>query len=687
MSEAPRPAERPAPPQELLDLLLELASAVQKHTMYPEGHPALAPAGAAVAERIEKLLRERGSLALGVASRQLVIGGAPTDPQHPVLGGLAERLHRHQIGALSFEPGISADEAADLLRALAADADRAGPLGARPPERFPAWPHVHLFSVRYDSLELADGVEGGEEGGPVSRGTELWLGLARTALAAGAAQKTAAAADPATVARAINTHEASRAYEQAIVGYFLQIAEELKTGGISDAPVIRRRMARLITDLRPDTLRRLVNMGGDFGRRRSFVLDASHAFSLDAVMALLRAAAEASDRSLSHTMVRLLSKMAQYAEGGSPQVRSQADTALREQVRHVLQGWDGGETLPEPYTRVLGTLARSAQGSPLSDLWAEPLEVERIIELGLELDVNGPDVWTAVDRSLEEGKLGTLAALLDRAPAGSHCAQEIWRRIATAERLAVVLAADPVDLHLVDKFVAHLGAAAAAPLLRTLVESESRRTRRELFERLGAFGSAIVPLAAELLADERWFVQRNLLSLLNAVGEWPEGVPTAPYAGHPDARVRREAFRLLLRLDGHREDVLAPALQDADPAILRRGLAAAQEMQCPPVAVPIVASRALDADLPMDLRALGVRVLGRVRSPEVLETLLRLASRPKRLFLKPRVAASSPVTLAALASLAAGWSDEPRAAALLARARRARDLGIRAAAREIEPQP
>src|SRR2546426_8746885 len=139
--------ERATLSRDLADFLIELSIALHKHAMYPEGHPSLAPAAAGVVRRAELLLQDRSTLSLGVARQQLVIEGVATDPKHPVLAELAGRLHRHHLGAATFSRGVTAGEVGEVLKTLAAGADRTGqPLGLGDPERRRAWPHVRLHS-------------------------------------------------------------------------------------------------------------------------------------------------------------------------------------------------------------------------------------------------------------------------------------------------------------------------------------------------------------------------------------------------------------------------------------------------------------------------------------------------------------------------------------------------------------
>jgi hypothetical protein len=99
---------------ELADFLIELSSAFQKHSMYPAGHPALAPAASSVLAGLTGLLQDRGTLSLGVPREQLIIEGVATDSSHPLLRSLAERLHKHELGAISFAEGVTPEEIADV---------------------------------------------------------------------------------------------------------------------------------------------------------------------------------------------------------------------------------------------------------------------------------------------------------------------------------------------------------------------------------------------------------------------------------------------------------------------------------------------------------------------------------------------------------------------------------------------
>ncbi|HEX8673609.1 MAG TPA: hypothetical protein VF710_17065 [Longimicrobium sp.] len=121
------PAEKIALPRELANFLIELAIALQSHGVYPAGHPFLVRSADAVMRRLDGLFLDRDSVSFGVARQQLVIEGVATDPNNPVLSGLAGRLHRHRVGAVTMGRGARAEEVSAFLALLSSEAEVSGP--------------------------------------------------------------------------------------------------------------------------------------------------------------------------------------------------------------------------------------------------------------------------------------------------------------------------------------------------------------------------------------------------------------------------------------------------------------------------------------------------------------------------------------------------------------------------------
>ena len=176
-------------PQDHADLLLELAVAVHKNAIYPGTHPLLVAAVDNLARRLAVFLDQTPTLSIGVARRQLIIEGIATDEQHPILRDFAARLHRHQIGALRLNRGLDKEELSEVLATIAADAGRVEvPLGLMGQEVLNRWKNARLFPLTFDQLELVDDglddtVEAEDTREARTRAAQLWIGLARAALA------------------------------------------------------------------------------------------------------------------------------------------------------------------------------------------------------------------------------------------------------------------------------------------------------------------------------------------------------------------------------------------------------------------------------------------------------------------------------------------------------------------------
>lgn len=659
--------------RELSDFLLEFSIGVHRHAMYPPGHPSLLPVAENIIARLAEIFSTRRVLAIGVARDQLVIEGVATDQRHPVLRDLARRLHGHQLGAVSFSKGVDVPEVKSLLEVLAKDPERQGrPLGLLPSDQLPFWEHVQLFPLGYDQLETKEGVGTGQE---PARASHLWIGLARAALAGAEAAAEAALGDPSVVARSIREHRREAAYDQVIVGYLLQLAEELKAGATEEAEVVRRRLSALIRELDGDTLARLVSMGGSLAQRRKFILDANQSLAVDAVVKILQAAAQASEQTISSSLVRLLGKLSAHAEAGARRVRDQADTALRDHVEELLKDWELRDPNPDQYTLILDAMARAApllQG-PAAGQPAEELPgAKRLLQMSFEVDVWGPTVAKAVSDLMEAGDVAYLLELVQQAPPGSLAAARVREHLTRPANLRRFLAGPDVDETSLRGIVEPMGTEAIPVLLDALVDSESRSVRRKVFDLLAQMGAPLGPALMARLQDPRWYALRNFLALAQRIPQLPEGFSALPFLDHPDPRVRREAFPLAVAQRGVRDRVLAVGLADPDERMARMALLEVQE-HLPETLVPVLVNRILLAPRPSELKVLGVKALATSRSPLVLEALLQICSTGRSWLGKPKLAAPSPEVVEGLALLRDRWREHPRVRPLLAEARRSRD--------------
>ncbi len=675
--------------RDLSDFLIEFSIALHKHAMYPEGHPLLAPAVDSLLDRLHTLLQTKDQLSLGVANDQLIIEGVATDPQNPLLSDLAGRLHRHHLGAMMFGKGATFEEFRDVLSLLAEEADRTEvPLGLGPQEVLSAWPHVRMYPMTFDQLELVDGSfmshgEKKEDTEAESRSAALWLGLAQAAMARDKSQSQGLGAeqqgdetDPTVVAGAINERVGAVAYDQVVVGYLLQIAGELKGAKKTEGVGLRRRMSKLVAGLEGETLKRLLEMGGSGPQRKEFVLNAAQGMSADAVVELVEAAGKNEGAGCSNSMLRMLQKMAHHAENDRGKRQTESDKSLRDQVKTLVADWTLKDPHPEAYSDALRKMAESDRSVAVSPQQVFRPESKRLLQMALEVDTSGPAVSRAVKDLMEEGELSWVLTTLETADDSTVRAMT-WGEITQAGTVRHILEQEPIDIEVLDLMLPKLGIGAAEPMLKVLAESNSRQTRRVLLDRVVKLGPDIGPLILKFLDDRRWYVQRNMLAILGHLPSLPKGFDGAGFMQHADPRVRRETFLMLFNDPVQRDRAISMAVVDSDRRTVQLGLTAALT-DCPASAIPLVVARTTDAD-DMDARITAIRVLGHASNRTAEQALLNMIAVKKSLLRRKRPP-KTPEYLAALEALHS-YSANPRVKAALTVLARSRDPEIAAAAK------
>ncbi|HUO52891.1 MAG TPA: hypothetical protein VMT93_10255 [Gemmatimonadaceae bacterium] len=663
----------------LVDFLLDFGVAVQKHAIYPPGHPQLTAAVERVMKRLDAAMVNNRPISLGIARTQVVVEGVATDPNNALMKELAQRFHRHRLGSITIHPEVLRDELADFLVASSKE-EHEGPQIALAAQT-ERWPHIGLTTVVYDKLELMGEDSGLTEDEAKKAGAKLiWIALARATLLLGQGELGDDLLDPMLLANALNKEKDDPAYDQTVVNALMEITEALKGAQGEEAAETAGRMADLLRSLQPETLERLMEMGGDVDKRRKFVLDSSQTLAAEAVLVLVQAAAKASKQTISHTMLRLIGKLALQAEKGGSVMRAGASRALKDQVEALADDWDPRRLNPESYQDALDRMAQRRVFT-LMQQRQHPCEPKRLVATALETDTLGAPVWLAVNQLISHGGIAMLLDLLDRAPQGNKVAEELWPLVATPENIRHLLREEQIDPKLLERITSRMGLDVVDLLLEGLETSETRTMRRKLLDLLAKFGSDVGPMVVKRLADEDqpWYVQRNLLTLLQMLPAIPADFQAQRYMTHGDERVRREALKLLLRTPATRTQTLIAALGDRDDGIVKLAMQAALD-DCPKAAVPLVVRHVERKSIQPELRALGLRIVGAAKDPATLPWLLTFAVTRTRFLRREKLLPKSPEMLAALTGLATGWGEDVGVQAILDKAQKSKDLEIRAAA-------
>lgn len=701
--------------RELSDFLVELSIAMQKHAIYPPGHPLLTHAVDRVMRKLSLLLVERSTLSIGIARRQLVIEGVGTDPEHPLLKELAARLHKHNLGAVKFTKGLTRAELGDALATVAMDPGRTSePLGDNAASLSDRWTNVRLFPLNYERLQLVQGGDDHAPRGGTAKAAQLWVGMARAAMMIEEdADLDHQDMSPLVVAEAIDQRQHEEAYDQVIVGYLLQIADELKkAGGSHEAIELQRRVSELVKELNPASLRKLMEMGGDLAQRKQFLLSASQGMTVEAVLDLVRAASNEGSQTISHSMMRLFSKLGKYAEGQpDPARRSEADQSVREHLGKLISEWKLDDPNPTAYGRALQRMAQS--DARAGDSEYTELEPERLVQMALELGTSGPRLEAALDAMVNSARFDPLLRLLDSAPdpAFGDC---VWQHLDSRDILWAALSEARIDIAVIERIVKRKRLSAIDPVLDVVERTADAKVRERLLDALLMLGDSIGPYLVRRLDGVRPDLQRELFLMLGRLPNLPRDFQMSRYLLHTDAAVRREAVRLLLKFVETREQAILAGLSDTDERAVFHALTAALESGCPPRALALVRQRINESGMDPSLMTLAIRVVaqadsgasapaaqgggGRGRTSQMMRAMspdpnpaAAAATNRKTLdWMMSRVAhrsffgrwklhQKSPEMLAALSALSAYWTQIPEVREIVALAHKQNDPELRKA--------
>jgi len=169
-----------------------------------------------------------------------------------------------------------------------------------------------------------------------------------------------------------------------------------------------------------------------------------------------------------------------------------------------------------------------------------------------------------------------------------------------------------------------LGKGGVVPLINALITEGSRLGRRRLVDVLVAMGDVVVPWAVRMLDDQRWFVVRNMVTVLGGIGSAESQRALVRLAGDNDPRIRKEVARAFGRVRGTTaEEQLLRLLGDPEPAVRLMAISSAAphgserlfQALCDILRKTRVGSR------DWNLKAVAIRALGRTGRPEAAEVL------------------------------------------------------------------
>jgi hypothetical protein len=670
----------------LLELVRALAIAWKNLAAYPPGHPALVASLGLAHQRLQELLTASGAVTLGIASDGLL--AAQEKLTSPHARDLARALYLREVALLRLEPGLQPAELETLLREMSAS-----PRGDVRPlaEELSASgvTHVRVESVDFSQVRLTDAPKG--EAAPRS----LWDDLLRTILAghvlssegrrlvdsgeaanahgiasvlgevlgapAASSEGAAASAAPAGAA------EPSAAARAGLGARVAQAAGRAFQGTPAERILAANQVAELVRALPPDLREMLMatalkTLASDETAAEALAALAGGLTPDTVLQALQRIKNEVP---LSSHALRLMHALS--AAAPSPRLRQvqPPDPALLAELSVLFRDDDIDRYNPEEHQSLLEAAAIEVPvlvtaeeipelGDRLETVTDDVL-AERMAQTSVELLVrfagrDGTDTLLArIDglfrTLLSSGRLERAATLAedlrrisdasDGRPAVRAPVDETLARMATSDSVAVMLDAftrgGSASATLARRLLDALGKAGARGFLLALAEEKDKSRRRRILDLLVSLGPVIAPPARDLLADERWYVVRNMIVLLQRVGDPAALADIRHAADHHDLRVRLEAIKWLLAYDPEvPRDLLEKAINDPDLKLAEAAIVLAGSYGIKEAADPLLAI--VDGfDLlgkRRSLRIKALKALGDLGDPAVLPRLDRYFRSP-----------------------------------------------------------
>ncbi|MBI4594822.1 MAG: HEAT repeat domain-containing protein [Candidatus Tectomicrobia bacterium] len=213
--------------------------------------------------------------------------------------------------------------------------------------------------------------------------------------------------------------------------------------------------------------------------------------------------------------------------------------------------------------------------------------------------------------------------------------------------------------------VVQLGDLAIEPLLEALAQEKSMQIRAKLIKTIASLGESAIDYLIPRLNDGRWFVVRNVSTILGDIKSKKTVEPLINAAQHPDPRVRKEALIALSKIPTEKSSqCILNALEDFDNGILALASDLAAKLgikEALPLLLKIVKKTERFQTIDVETRRKAITAFGRL-APERAFTELAGIFEKKGLF-----GGDEPTEIKVSSVLALGFSDNKKAMELLER--------------------
>ena len=639
----------------LSDAVIELNISRRSVGIYPPEHPIIKSAINRADQHLQKLFELRAGITLGIAKDSLIVDEYTLDRGNPVFKEFAKTLHARNIAAITFSTGMKQAELVRLHEIITA---QDGPIGnelAELAKRDIA--HVTLIPIDMKNFFF---IEGGQR--DEAAGGGIWENYIYGILEGKLSEDDGPgmlAIPVDTVADAVNTafseKSSEESYDRVITAYMRKKDESRMSKEVFDKffsfldrlrPEIKRqfltrtgsrlsadigKVENIISEMTPESFQKIAGL---FTEHASFIpttlknlidkLASIKQVKTSYFDFFYQQSAVLDDIEIGDDVIKLF---------GEDHFHAYVNKEYQQELERMLAAKTGDRTAVSLFSEECEEAAidTAALDIMLELLYADFLTSEDYLKLVTRLS-DFMNVF--VDTGRFEEILEAYNTLSSHALNGKfthEAASTVEYFFHSPEFVSRLVAAFSIwgrrEREGAVRLARALRRSVTDPLLDALAEEQDPSMRKFLLSLLEGIGSDVIPHAVKRLDDDRWYVTRNMLSLIRNCNGKKEAEKIRRLVKHQNAEVRIEALRTLLSF-GTPDAVpyLKAGLQSEEPGMRQGAIKLAGNFRvrdAVPYLITLVAKRDLFGAEALYKRDI-VRSLGEIGDSKAIDALLKI---------------------------------------------------------------
>jgi hypothetical protein len=664
----------------LSDFIYEMNITRRYALSYPPDHPIITNAAGRVIHQLAKLLETQSAVTLGIARNVLIFNSGVLEKKNPVYADLAGYLFSHGIATITFSRQMTGEELLGLFKALGSDAEPVRELGATLRMLKEAGiVNIQVTEIDYRSFRVTDETEITAPGKNILEyeSAALWCrfveGVMQGNLDSGGQGITSSEQiDPKRLAAFLNQRVSSTAnssdssYSTAIASFMRQV-DRNNLASTYDAESVKK-LGEFVKNLSPELRRQFLQSSFDSLQGGDTVKRLLSQFPDEVILDSIR---DVNDKGahLSQGVVNLLQIIARTGTGSGPAKKSRGvqnlqHDELSEKLKNLFREDEPDRYISESYRTTLQSIASIERFSVLADdeihelsgqITSFPVEsgVRDVILQIMNSNIEDGDIQDLQDNLmdlcevfLDTGDYRSLAKIHMHIRSNSQGGtsgilpihQAVFARFMEPEFQEEILNGlslwGKAKYEDIRALILGIGDPFVEPLIERLAEESSMSLRRYYLECLYEIGDATKEAAILNLDDARWYVVRNMVSLLRRFGDSAVVRHFRTIAGHSHPKVRQEVIRSLYGFNhAEADNLIQKEFRSSDHERVLAAIQLAEQSRNPETLECLrrILAITMIAGAEYELKRAVVKTLGKIANPVVLPDLERILNQ-KSLF-------------------------------------------------------